>query len=119
MRTPPGAHHRQVWCVLSRPRPGHPMTLDAYQRVAIEGCKRTRRGDEMSQSAPTSAATPDVIQDVEPTVVTDAMSHAPAFISQQAVVFSTAAARSSRRPATISRRVIDAIRVVGAPPRRP
>ena len=73
----------------------------------------------MSQSAPTSAATPDVIQDVERTLVTDAMSHAPAFISQQAVVFSTAAARSSRRPATISRRVIDTIRVVGAPPRRP
>src|ERR1700742_2064930 len=67
----------------------------------------------MSQSAPTSAVTPDVIEDVEPTLVTGGMSHAPAFISVQEVAFSTAAAVSSR-PTTISRRVIDAIRVVGA-----
>ena len=67
----------------------------------------------MSQSPKTSAATPDVIQDAEPNVVKDGMSHAPVFITQQEVVFSTAAARSSR-PASISRRVIDAIRVVGA-----
>ncbi len=72
----------------------------------------------MSQSPTTSAATPDVIQDAEPTVVTDATSHAPVFISQQQVVFSTAAARSSRRP-SISRRLIDVIRVVGAALYRP
>jgi hypothetical protein len=72
----------------------------------------------MSQSAPTSAATPDVIEDVEPTLVTDGMSHAPAFITVQEVAFSTAAAVSSR-PATISRRVINAIRVVGAALHRP
>ena len=72
----------------------------------------------MSQSPTTSAATPDVIQDVEPTVVKDGMSYAPAFISQQEVVFSTTAAMSSR-PASISRRLIDAIRVVGAALHRP
>ncbi len=72
----------------------------------------------MSQSPTTSAATPDVIQDAEPTVVKDGTSHAPAFISQQEVVFSTAAARSSRRP-SISRRLIDVIRVVGAALYRP
>ena len=67
----------------------------------------------MSQSPKTSAATPDVIQDAEPTLVKDGMSHAPVLITQQEVVFSTAAATSSR-PASISRRLIDAIRVVGA-----
>ena len=72
----------------------------------------------MSQSTTISAATPDVIQDAEPTLVTDGMSHAPDFITQQEVVFSTAAAMSSR-PATISRRLIDAIRVVGAALHRP
>ena len=72
----------------------------------------------MSQSPKTSAATPDVIQDAEPTLVKDGMSHAPVFITQQQVVFSTAAATSSR-PASISRRLIDAIRVVGAALHRP
>ena len=72
----------------------------------------------MSQSPTTSAATPDVIQDAEPTLVKDGMSHAPVFITQQEVVFSTAAAMSSR-PASISRRLIDAIRVVGAAVHRP
>ena len=72
----------------------------------------------MSQSPTTSAATPDGIQDAEPTVVKDGMSHAPDFISQLEVVFSTAAALSSR-PASISRRLIDAIRVVGAALYRP
>ena len=67
----------------------------------------------MSQSPTTSAATPDGIQDAEPTVVKDGMSHSPDFISQQEVVFSTAAALSSR-PASNLRRLIDAIRVVGA-----
>ncbi|MGO9354569.1 MAG: hypothetical protein ACLP3C_28390 [Mycobacterium sp.] len=72
----------------------------------------------MSQSPTTSAATPDVIQDGKPTVVTDATSDAPVFITEQQVVFSTAAARSLR-PASISRRLIDAIRVVGAALHRP
>ena len=72
----------------------------------------------MSQPPTISAATPDVIQDVEPTLVKDGMSHAPVFISQQQVVFSTAAARSSR-PASISRRLIDAIRGVSAALYRP
>jgi hypothetical protein len=67
----------------------------------------------MSQSPETSAATPDVIQDAEPTVVKDGMSDAPVFITPQEVMFSTAAATSSR-PASISRRLIDTIRVVGA-----
>ena len=72
----------------------------------------------MSQSPKISAATPDVIHDAEPTLVKDGMSHAPVFITQQEVVFSTAAATSSR-PASISRRVIDAIRVVIAASHRP
>jgi hypothetical protein len=72
----------------------------------------------MSQSPKTSAATPDVIQDAEPTLVKDGTSDAPVFITQQQVLFSTAAARSSR-PASISRRLIDAIRVVGAALYRP
>jgi hypothetical protein len=72
----------------------------------------------MSQSPMTSAAKPDVIQDAEPTPVKDGTSHAPVFITQQEVMFSTAAAKSSR-PAPISRRVIDAIRVVGAALHRP
>ena len=72
----------------------------------------------MSQSPKTSAATPDVIQDAEPTLVKVGTSHAPVFITQQGVVFSTAVATSSR-PAPISRRLIDAIRVVGAALYRP
>ena len=72
----------------------------------------------MSQSPTISAATPDVIQDGEPTLVKDGMSHAPVFISQQEVVFSTAAARSLRPP-SISRRLIDAIRGVSAALYRP
>ena len=66
----------------------------------------------MSQSPTTSTATPDVSEDVEPTVVKDGTSHAPVFITEQEVVFGTAAARSSR-PASISRRLVDAGRVVG------
>ena len=72
----------------------------------------------MSQSPETSAATPDVIQDAEPTLVKDGTSHAPIFITQQQVVFGTAAATSSG-PASISRRLIGAIRVVGAALYRP
>jgi hypothetical protein len=94
------------------------MTLDAYQSMSSEGGKSTQRGGEMSQSPTTSAATPDVIQDAEPTLVKDGMSHAPVLITQQEVAFSTAAAMSSR-PASISRRLIDAIRVVGAALHRP
>ena len=67
----------------------------------------------MSQSPITSATTPDVTQDAEPTMVKDGTSDAPVLITQQQVVFSTAAATSSRPP-SISRRLTDAIRVVGA-----
>lgn len=72
----------------------------------------------MSEPTTASAGIPDVIQDAEPTSVRDTTSQAPHFITQQEVVFSTAAALSSR-PATISRRLIDAIRVVGAALYRP
>jgi hypothetical protein len=72
----------------------------------------------MLQSPTTSAATPDVIQDAEPTSVKDGLPHAPVLITPQEVVFSTAAATSSR-PASISRRLLDAIRVVGAALHRP
>jgi hypothetical protein len=72
----------------------------------------------MSQSPKTSAATPDVIEDDEPTVAKSGTSDAPVLITPQEVVFSTAAARPSR-PASISRRLIDAIRVVGAALHRP
>jgi hypothetical protein len=94
------------------------MTLDGYQGMSSEGGKPTRRGGEMSQSPTTPAATPDVIPDAEPTSVKDGMSDAPVLITPQQVVFSTAAA-TSPRPASISRRVIDAIRVVGAALYRP
>jgi hypothetical protein len=93
------------------------MTLDAYQSMSTGG-KPTRRGGEMSQSPKTSAATPDATQDAEPALVKDGTSDAPVFITAQQVVFSTAAARSSR-PASISRRLTDAIRVVGAALHRP
>ncbi len=72
----------------------------------------------MSQSPITSATTPDVIQDAEPTVVKDGTSDAPVLITPQEVVFSTAAATSSRPP-SISRRLTDAIRVVDAALRPP
>jgi hypothetical protein len=104
--------------VLSGPPPWYPTTLDAYQIMSTEGGKPTRRGGEMSQSPTTSAATPDVIQHGEPTLVKDGMSHAPVLITPQEVMFSTAAA-TSPRPASPSRRVIDAIRVVGAALFRP
>jgi len=75
----------------------------------------------MSQSLTTSAATPNVTQKAEPTVVKNGMSHAPVLITAQEVMFGTAAATSSR-PASIPRRLIDTIRVVGValhrPPRR-
>jgi hypothetical protein len=67
----------------------------------------------MSDSAMTSAETPDVIQDAEPTLVKDETSNAPVLITPQEVVFSTAAA-TSPRPVSIFRRSIDAIRGVRA-----
>ena len=72
----------------------------------------------MLESSTTSTATPDVIQAAESTSVKDGTSHAPVFITPQEVVFSTAAAMSSR-PASISRRLINAIRVAGAALHRP
>jgi hypothetical protein len=94
------------------------MTLDTYQSMPTKGGKPTPRGGEMSQSPTTFAATPDVIQDAESTLVKDGMCHAPVLITELEVLFSTAAARSSR-PASISGRVITAIRVVGAASHRP
>jgi hypothetical protein len=72
----------------------------------------------MPQSSTTSAATPDVIQNVEPTAVEDATSQTPVLITEQEVVFSTAVALSSR-PASKSRRLFDAIRAAGAAFRLP
>ena len=75
----------------------------------------------MSRSPTTSAATPDVVEDTEPTLMKDGVSHAPVLSTGQEVVFSTAAA-TSPRPASIYRRLIDATRGAGAelhrPPRR-
>ena len=76
----------------------------------------------MSQSTTTSGMTPDLTQNDEPTAVEDTTSTAHIFITQEEVMLSTAAAVSPR-PASISRRLIDAIRVAGAamqlpPPRR-
>src|SRR5262245_60899859 len=85
MRISGGAHHRQIWCVLSGPPPCYPMTLDVYRSMSSEGGKPTRRGGEMSQSPKTSAATPDVIQGAEPNVLKDGMSHALVLITQQEV----------------------------------
>ena len=67
----------------------------------------------MSQSPKTSAAAPDITQDAEPNLVKDGRSHAPIFITEQEVMFSSAVA-TSPQPASISRRLIDAIRVVSA-----
>jgi len=72
----------------------------------------------MSQSPTTSEVTPDVVEDAEPTLAKDESSHVPVLITPQQVVFSTAAAVSSR-PSSISRRLIEAIRVVGAAAHRP
>lgn len=67
----------------------------------------------MPQSSTTSAATPDVIQDVEPASVKDEMSQAPVLITEQEVAFSTAVALAPRPPSK-SRRLIDAIRTAGS-----
>ena len=65
----------------------------------------------MSQLTTTSAETRDVIQK-------DGTSHAPVLFTPQEVMFSTAAALSPRRPSA-SRRLIDAIRGLGAALHRP
>jgi hypothetical protein len=82
----------------------------------------------MSESPTTSMATPGVVQDAtpdviqaaEPTRVQDAVSHALVPVTEQEVGFGTAAA-IPLRPRKFTRRLIDAIRVVGAalhPPTR-
>jgi hypothetical protein len=75
----------------------------------------------MSQSPETFEAKPRVIEDTGPTLTKDGMSQTPVFITEQEVMFGTAAARPPRR-ASILRRLIDAIRLaVGAfhlPPAR-
>lgn len=72
----------------------------------------------MSQSPMTSPAAPDVMPDAEPTLVKHGISDAPVFITEQEVVFSTAAALSSR-PKSIFRRLVDGIRVVGGAASQP
>lgn len=72
----------------------------------------------MSQPSTTSAATPEVIEDVEPALVDDAVSDAPVLITEQEVAFSTAVALSPR-PASRPRRLIEAIRAAGAALRLP
>jgi hypothetical protein len=72
----------------------------------------------MSQPLTTSATTPDVIHDAEPILAQDEVSQAPVLITEQEVMFSTAAA-VPLRPPTITRRWIDAMRVVGAAWHRP
>jgi hypothetical protein len=76
----------------------------------------------MSESPTTSAATPDIISDAEPTLVSGEMCHAPVLITEQQVMFSTAVATSARRTSTFHR-LMDSIRGFGAalqlpPPRR-
>jgi hypothetical protein len=63
----------------------------------------------MSESPTTSAKTPDVIQDPEPTVAEDRVFQASVLVTEQEVRFSTAAA-VPMPPTTITRRLIDAIR---------
>jgi len=81
-----------------------------------------------------SALTPDVIteaeltpvadpvsrapKDAQPTPVPNGVSHPPVLVSEQEVRFSTAAAVPPR-PRTITDRLIEAIRVVGAALRPP
>lgn len=72
----------------------------------------------MSETTTAPAATSNAIQDAEPTLARTSTSQARVFISQQEVLFSTAVA-TSPRPASISRRLIDAIRVAGAALNRP
>lgn len=70
----------------------------------------------MSQSPTTSVENPlekpKVVEDTEPSVVQEAKAQPPVFMTEQEVVLSTAAALS--RPPSISRRLFNAIRVVGA-----
>ncbi|HTQ19622.1 hypothetical protein [Mycobacterium sp.] len=76
----------------------------------------------MFESPTTSATTPDVVQDTEPTLVDHGPSPEPVLITEQEVMFSTAVA-TSPRPVSTSRRFIDAIRGFGGafrlpPPKR-
>jgi hypothetical protein len=72
----------------------------------------------MSEPTTTSAAAPDVVHGVRATLLEHRTSQASVFISQREVVFGSAAAKSPR-PASISRRMIDGIRVAGATLYRP
>jgi hypothetical protein len=65
----------------------------------------------MPQSSTTSAATSDVIEDVQQAPVQDEVSQPPVLITEQEVAFSTAVALAAR-PASRSRRLIDAARTV-------
>jgi len=67
----------------------------------------------MSESPKTSAKTLDVIQDFERSPAEDEVSQAPVLVTEQEVMLSTAAA-APLRSTTVTRRLIDAIRVVGA-----
>ena len=63
----------------------------------------------MSESPTTSAKTPGVIQVSERSLAADRVSQAPVLVTEQEVMFSTAAA-VPLPPTTITRRLIDAIR---------
>lgn len=67
----------------------------------------------MSESPMTSTPTPDVVQAAEPTRVGHGVSDAPVLVTEQEVGFGTTAA-IPLRPKKFTRRLIDAIRVVGA-----
>ena len=76
----------------------------------------------MSQTPTTSAATPEVISENEPTLAAGGTRRDPVLITEQQVMFSTAVAASARRASTF-RRLSDAIRRFGSavqlpPPRR-
>jgi hypothetical protein len=96
----------------------HPMTLGVDQSMSTEGGKPPRRGGEMSQSPTISALTPDVTEDAEPAVVNGGISDGPVLITVQQVMFGTAAVVSPRRVSNW-RRLIEAVRGVGAALRRP
>ncbi|MBV9351860.1 MAG: hypothetical protein JOZ23_10030 [Mycobacterium sp.] len=68
--------------------------------------------------SPTSATTPDVIQHAEQTVAQDEVSEPPVLITEEDVMLSTAAAMPWW-PTTITRRMINTIRIGGAALHRP
>src|SRR5271157_2216387 len=92
---------------------GSPLLVPLNGRRPYVLCihRPTSRGDEMSESPKTSAMTQDVIQDAEPGLAQDEVSQAPVLVTEQEVMLSTAAA-APPRPTTITRRLIDTIRVV-------